>query len=82
MSRHLGKVVFITGGGSGIGRATALRFASEGAERVYLVDHFEDRLGGVASEIAALGCRPVPIVAELAEMAECDRAVQQQADRQ
>jgi NAD(P)-dependent dehydrogenase (short-subunit alcohol dehydrogenase family) len=80
LSRHLGKVVFITGGGSGIGRATALRFASEGAERVYLVDHFEDRLGGVASEIAALGCSPVPIVAELEEMAECDRAVQSAFD--
>jgi len=80
LSRHLGKVVFITGGGSGIGRATALRFASEGAERVYLVDHFEDRLDGVAAEIAALGSSPVPIVAELAEMAECDRAVQHAFD--
>ncbi|HWM32691.1 MAG TPA: glucose 1-dehydrogenase [Pseudolysinimonas sp.] len=34
MTRHEGKVAFITGAGSGIGRATALRLASEGAKIV------------------------------------------------
>ncbi len=33
-SRHEGKVAFITGGGSGIGRETSLRLASEGARMV------------------------------------------------
>lgn len=46
MTRLLGKVTIITGASSGIGRAIALRFASEGA-RLVLVDRTEEvREGG------------------------------------
>lgn len=76
-SRHAGKVVLVTGGGSGIGRATALRFAREGAERVYLVDHVQDRLDQVAAELGALGAKPGTIQAELSRVEECDRAVRE-----
>jgi NAD(P)-dependent dehydrogenase (short-subunit alcohol dehydrogenase family) len=75
--RHRGKVVFITGGGSGMGRETALRFAHEGAERIYLVDHFADRLDRVAEEVAEAGAHPGKIVAELADVEDCRRAVRE-----
>lgn len=45
-----GKVVVVTGAGSGIGRATAVAFASEGA-KVVLSDISEERLTEVRKEI-------------------------------
>jgi len=51
------RVVVVTGGASGIGRAMALRFAEEGARGVAVVDVEEDGAQAVAEEIgdAALG---------------------------
>jgi NAD(P)-dependent dehydrogenase (short-subunit alcohol dehydrogenase family) len=51
------KVVVITGAGSGIGRATALAFARQGA-RVHVVDIRKDRLDDVGGEMVTnrLGC--------------------------
>jgi NAD(P)-dependent dehydrogenase (short-subunit alcohol dehydrogenase family) len=73
--RHSGKVVFVTGGGSGFGRATALRFAAEGAAKVYIVDRVQERLDAVAAELEAAGATPGTILAELSQVEECDRAV-------
>jgi len=49
-----GLVTFITGAGSGIGRATALVFADEGA-RVVVTDIGEDRVQKVVAEILGAG---------------------------
>lgn len=49
-----GKVAIVTGATSGMGRATALKFASEGAKAVVLVARTTDKLEEVAGEIAAL----------------------------
>jgi 3-oxoacyl-[acyl-carrier protein] reductase len=48
------RVVIVTGGAAGIGRATALRFAREGA-RVSVWDVAEEPLARVAEEIRAAG---------------------------
>jgi NAD(P)-dependent dehydrogenase (short-subunit alcohol dehydrogenase family) len=54
--RFAGKVVLVTGAGSGIGRATALAFAREGADLV-VCDMNEKTLEEVASEVRSLGRR-------------------------
>ena len=54
MKDFKGKVVVITGAGSGIGRATALAFAREGA-KLHLTDINAERIEAVGREIQALG---------------------------
>ena len=76
-ARFTGKNVFVTGAGSGFGRRTAERFASEGAANLYLVDRRSERLEAVAPVIAELGANPVPICVDLGETAGCEDAIGQ-----
>ena len=48
------KVVVVTGGASGIGRALARRFAAEGARKVVVADLNEEGVAAVAGEIDGL----------------------------
>ena len=50
------KVVIVTGGASGIGRATALRLAAQGAE-LFLTDRDADGLAQTAADARALGAQ-------------------------
>lgn len=54
MSRVEGKVALVTGGGSGIGKASSLRLAEEGA-RVVVTDISEERGNGTVEEIKGNG---------------------------
>ena len=60
-----GKVAIVTGGGHGLGRAIALRFAAEGAA-VALAGTGRERLEATAAEIVAAGGRSLAQVADVA----------------
>lgn len=59
MSRLSGKVVVVTGSSGGIGRATALEFAKEGADIVLQYRSRSTEAKKIADKIAALGRRAV-----------------------
>jgi len=66
-----GKVVVVTGAGSGIGRATALAFAREGADLV-IADVNGDRLAIVSAEIEAAGARVMSMKVDVSKRSEVD----------
>lgn len=70
-----GKVVVITGGSAGIGKAAALKVAAAGAKTV-IVARGEEELHATRDEIIAAGGKCFAYKADLADLADCDRLVQ------
>lgn len=75
-----GKVALVTGAGSGIGRATALRLARDGAGVVAL-GHSQDDADEVADEIRAAGGSALPLAADVAD-ASAVREVVERVERE
>ena len=73
--RLVGKSAIITGAGRGIGKATALRFAQEGAD-VLVPDLDLATSQQTAGQIKALGRKGLPMQADLTRMADIQRMLE------
>ncbi len=74
MKRFEGKVVLLTGAASGIGRATALRLAEEGAS-LYCTDVQNEALESAAKEARERGAEVVARVCDVADESQVVAAV-------
>ncbi|MBX5452166.1 SDR family oxidoreductase [Thermogemmatispora sp.] len=75
MGRLDGRVAFVTGAGRGIGAATALRMAEEGA-RVALVDIDVEGCQQVAQELERLGAQSLVLSCDVSNSAMVEEAVE------
>lgn len=77
MKRFEGKAVLVTGGGSGIGQATAKRLAQEGAQ-VLIVGRTGEKLEQAAEKIKSeIGSEIRTMTADVSSMEDCEAMVQE-----
>ncbi|HWQ27597.1 MAG TPA: SDR family NAD(P)-dependent oxidoreductase [Dehalococcoidia bacterium] len=67
------RVAVVTGGGSGIGRGVALRFAREGA-KVAILDVAQDRLDETAAQLTEAGAPSLAVRADVSVTEDVERA--------
>ena len=74
--RFEGRAAIVTGASRGIGRAIALRLASEGARVLVNYNTRRDAADDVAAAIQAVGSQAVVVQADVARAADVDRLIQ------
>src|SRR6202046_878896 len=75
--RLAGKVAIVTGSGSGIGQAIAIRFASEGASVVVDYRKNIDQAQETASKAEAAGGKAILVHADVSNLADTQNLVDQ-----
>src|SRR5258707_4667834 len=80
MGKHDGRVAFVTGAGRGIGAATALRLAEDGAS-VALADIDAEGCERVAAELEQIHAQGLVVHCNVADKAMVEAAVQQTVER-
>jgi 3-oxoacyl-[acyl-carrier protein] reductase len=75
-----GKVAVVTGGSEGIGRASAIKFAQEGAH-VAICARREKPLESTAAEIRRHGVEALPMAADMSKPADIERFMKAVADK-
>lgn len=78
--RFIGKVAFVTGAASGIGRATAVAFAAEGA-RVAIVDRTEVALHETADTVRNAGGEVLTLACDVSRPEEVEAAIARTVER-
>jgi 3-oxoacyl-[acyl-carrier protein] reductase len=73
--RLSGKAAVITGGGSGFGRATAIKFAQEGASKIVLADIRQNKAEEVKAEVEALGAQALAVQSDVGQIEACEKLV-------
>jgi len=76
-----GSVAIVTGGASGIGRATAIKFAQEGAECVVLADLNEAGLAETADLVTAAGAKAIKVRTDVTDLASLENLYSVCADQ-